>query len=394
MASTLHRDVKWATEAPADKLLTVMRALEPQIVASASTIPQLESKGYYISTPQDSMHGLVASDLAELETQDAIINTIEVTHDNFSLLTQDGYYRFSLWVQKSFDAQTAEVELKVTAPRTNEASALIDNTFQRVKAEINRQNEANWQAIPLELVARQRSPVPDDLSALAHQNETIGLTKRDKARVVKRKVRRGPILQEELNNLLETASEGATSTSISVNWRGGDDASAKSIAQVRSIEDAAGVRYIRANFTYEDRSTLTIRLDCEFDFEFEATGQIARQRLSSIDHYWATIPGRSRFTMMFIQIASRLLAWVALYVILALVYAAFSGCIPCVLLWSAVLLAFVCIVAFLWSTPSGRARYRLIVPMRRRIDPLKLVSAIAGSVAAVAAVLAYLFPRK
>lgn len=390
MASTLYKTFEWTTEAPADTILTVMRALEPQLVSGTSTIPRLESQGYYLSSPKESMQGLTPDELTEVGPQLEAIDALRITYANYSGITEDELYTFNLRLT-NYLSDTVQVGLNITAPRTNEAFGMIEKLQQRINTEINRQDKSAWQAPPLEITTPP--PSPDTLTSSAPVKRT-GLTKQEKPRVVKKKLRRGPILQSELISLLEIAEANAKSIRMSVKWKGDDEATVRSVSEIDPIEDPAGVKTITANFGFDDRSTLRINFDREFDFELEATGQVARQRLSAIEHYWATIPGRGRLSTMFIYCSSFGASYLVAYGFLFLVYAIFAKSFTLALIWTAVLLAIACIVAYLWSTPSGRARFKMIIPVRRRIDGLKLVSAIAGCVAAIVAILAYLFPLK
>lgn len=222
-----------------------------------------------------------------------------------------------------------------------------------------------------------------------------GLTKEEKPRYYR--ARRGPILQSEVISLLEMAGAGAESTYITVYWTDGNKAESTDAGTLDPIEDATNVSKVSAQFYYDDKSELSLVIGRAVDFWFEATGQVARQRLSALERYWETIPGLSKrswgalwsSTTQFLPFCLLVLGFIAYE---SIIYGHYNWAITC----GAAFAGLVVSALFDWFSPNGRARFKLIVPVRQ--SRVKYVVAafvsIAGIASPIIGLIAYLFPKK
>lgn len=368
-----------------------MRALEPQLVAAISAIPSMRHDDYHIGT-SDGWHTVAADELEDVWPQLKDVDSVSVSYTNILDLKRAGSPYTSDLRLHAYRKKAIEVSLRISGPLTNEASGLIENVRNRIDLEIMRQEAAGWAAAPIDMPALDQpaSGLPKQGS---EAGDTLGLSKEEKSQVIK--VRRGPILQEDLIGLLEIAAEGAKSLSIDVTWADGSQATATRLSQMKSVADAFNIARVWGRFSYTGGSTLHFDLDRRDDYTFTALGPIAQQRISALAQYWSRIPGRGRLSYYFLVPFTWVMLYLASITALVAVTAAFQGGSKVALYSTAGLLIETCVILLVWSTPSGRARYRLIVPSRSsRPNIWQLIGAISGMSSAVIAIIAYLFPRK
>ncbi|WP_157742834.1 hypothetical protein [Mycobacterium intracellulare] len=391
MGSSTTRTFEWQTNASRDEIRTVMRALEPQLVAAISAIPSMRHDDYHIGT-SDGWHTVAADELEDVWPQLKDVDSVSVSYTNILDLKRAGSPYTSDLRLHAYRKKAIEVSLRISGPLTNEASGLIENVRNRIDLEIMRQEAAGWAAAPIDMPALDQpaSGLPKQGS---EAGDTLGLSKEEKSQVIK--VRRGPILQEDLIGLLEIAAEGAKSLSIDVTWADGSQATATRLSQMKSVADAFNIARVWGRFSYTGGSTLHFDLDRRDDYTFTALGPIAQQRISALAQYWSRIPGRGRLSYYFLVPFTWVMLYLASITALVAVTAAFQGGSKVALYSTAGLLIETCVILLVWSTPSGRARYRLIVPSRSsRPNIWQLIGAISGMSSAVIAIIAYLFPRK
>jgi hypothetical protein len=216
---------------------------------------------------------------------------------------------------------------------------------------------------------------------------------------VERELARGSVLPQELVQLLALGAADATYTSIRVHWSDGHTSRIGDISELAPIEDVTHLAYVRATFTYEDRSELTITLPGYSANTVTAVGQTARTRQSALCEYWATVPGRSRINFkhtdwlfhlsLFLLFSSSILFFVTLLnrELRTSATAAAIDLSFCLFAW--------CVWFFLRSLPGRKAVGHLVVMSRpSRVDMSKVIAALTGVGGFVLAIIAYLYPRK
>jgi hypothetical protein len=157
MAGSSTRTSTWHTRANPSDLLTVMRALEPQLATVTEIIPQIRSVGYFLSSSDGNEHNLTSEELEDIFTQKTSVTSLQVRYDNYRK-TGDRY-AFQLWLN-SYSSEV-DVKLEVDAPRTDEATKLIQKLRNNIDIQIMRQNAAGWTAPPLAFPMEPQIPPCD-----------------------------------------------------------------------------------------------------------------------------------------------------------------------------------------------------------------------------------------
>lgn len=143
----LTRELRFETQAPARQLLPVLRALEPQLVHSIKSIPNLEHRGYYVSSQTGALHNVTPEELTDAVAHLEGVTTIKVQYSNYG----DGeQHTFQLWLD-NYLSDVVDVRCDISATNSPSALGLIETIKNRFKIEIARQNDANWMAEPLDL---------------------------------------------------------------------------------------------------------------------------------------------------------------------------------------------------------------------------------------------------
>ncbi|WP_157746208.1 hypothetical protein [Mycobacterium marseillense] len=161
LTPSISRHREWETDS--DDLVKVMRALVPILVTSAKSTDSIKKtrSSYSIYTATSNLTDQTDLVDAVNRSPEAVEAVYYYHRSKISLRLP--YYSLRLYVRKPWNSDNAVVTATIDGPDNNETAGLIENTFNRIDGEINRQRAAEWNADPIPISGQ--SPEPGQAAA-------------------------------------------------------------------------------------------------------------------------------------------------------------------------------------------------------------------------------------